>query len=124
MAKAKTIIIVEDDKFLLGILSDRFEAEGFMVIQAMNGSEAVKKTGEARTDLVLLDLILPELNGFEVMEKLKADARTKNIPVIILSNLGSEEDMERGKKLGAVDYLVKAYFTPDEIVQKVRGAID
>ena len=124
MAKAKTIIIVEDDKFLLGILSDRFEAEGFMVIQAMNGSEAVKKTGEARTDLVLLDLILPELNGFEVMEKLKADARTKNIPVIILSNLGSEEDMERGKKLGAVDYLVKAYFTPDEIVQKVREAID
>ena len=124
MAKAKTIIIVEDDKFLLGILSDRFEAEGFMVIQAMNGSEAVKKTGEARPDLVLLDLILPELNGFEVMEKLKADARTKNIPVIILSNLGSEEDMERGKKLGAVDYLVKAYFTPDEIVQKVRGAID
>lgn|SRR3989344_430741 len=124
MAKAKTIIIVEDDKFLLGILSDRFEAEGFMVIQAMNGSEAVKKTGEARPDLVLLDLILPELNGFEVMEKLKADARTKNIPVIILSNLGSEEDMERGKKLGAVDYLVKAYFTPDEIVQKVREAID
>ncbi|OGZ61039.1 MAG: hypothetical protein A2932_00980 [Candidatus Spechtbacteria bacterium RIFCSPLOWO2_01_FULL_46_10] len=124
MAKAKTIIIVEDDKFLLGILSDRFEAEGFTVIQAMNGSEAVKKTGEARPDLVLLDLILPELNGFEVMEKLKADARTKNIPVIILSNLGSEEDMERGKKLGAVDYLVKAYFTPDEIVQKVRGAID
>jgi len=124
MAKAKTIIIVEDDKFLLGILSDRFEAEGFTVIQAMNGSEAVKKTGEARPDLVLLDLILPELNGFEVMEKLKADARTKNIPVIILSNLGSEEDMERGKKLGAVDYLVKAYFTPDEIVQKVREAID
>lgn len=114
------ILIVEDDKFLRDLISQKLSKEGYNIDQAVDGEEGVKKTKEIKPAIVLLDLILPGIDGFEVLTKLKEDPETKNIPVIILSNLGQREDVERGLKLGAADYLVKAHFTPGEIIEKMK----
>lgn len=120
---AKKILIVEDDKFLRELIAKKLSEEGFIVEEASDGEEGIRKIKEGRPDLILLDLILPSIDGFEVLEKIKKDLETKPIPVIILSNLGQKEDIERGLKLGAFDYLVKAHFTPGEVIEKVRNAL-
>jgi len=120
---AKKILIVEDDKFLRELIAKKLSEEGFIVEEASDGEEGIRKIKEGRPDLILLDLILPNIDGFEVLEKIKEDLETKPIPVIILSNLGQKEDIERGLKLGAFDYLVKAHFTPGEVIEKVRNAL-
>jgi len=117
---AKKILIVEDDKFLRELISQKLLKEGFDIAEAVDGEEGVKKVKEEKPDLVLLDLILPGVDGFEVLSKIKEDPTTSLTPVIILSNLGQKEDIERGLKMGAVDYLIKAHFTPGEIVDKIR----
>jgi DNA-binding response OmpR family regulator len=114
------ILIVEDDKFLRELIVRKLNQENFDVVEAIDGEEGIKKTKETIPDLLLLDLILPGIDGFEVLSKIKEDPATASIPVIILSNLGQREDIERGLKLGAVDYLVKAHFTPNEIIEKVK----
>ncbi len=120
----KKILIVEDDRFLREIATQKLEAEGFVVANATGGKEAVDylSTNE-RPDIIVLDLILPGMSGFEVLEKIKQMEAIKNIPVIILSNLGQEEDIEKAKKLGAVDYLVKAHFSFAEIIKKIHDVI-
>ena len=80
----------------------------------------MKKIKSEKPDLILLDLILPGIDGFEVLSQTKKDPEVSSIPVIILSNLGQKEDIERGLKLGATDYLIKAHFTPGEIIEKIR----
>lgn len=120
---AKKILIVEDDRFLRELITQKLAKEGFDIIEAINGEEGIKKTKEEKPDLVLLDLILPGIDGFEVLSKIKEDVALAQIPVIVLSNLGQKEDVERGLKLGAVDYLIKAHFTPGEIVEKARNAL-
>lgn len=117
---AKNILIVEDDKFLRELISQKLVKEGFNISEAVDGEEGVKKIKEEKPDLVLLDLILPGIDGFEVLAKTKEDPELVPIPVIILSNLGQKEDVERGLKLGAADYLIKAHFTPGEIIEKIR----
>ena len=117
---AKKILIVEDDKFLRELISQKLLKEGFDIAEAVDGEEGVKKVKEEKPDLVLLDLILPGADGFEVLSKIKEDPTTAQTPVIILSNLGQKEDIERGLKMGAVDYLIKAHFTPGEIIDKIR----
>jgi DNA-binding response OmpR family regulator len=118
---AKKILIVEDDKFLRELIVRKLEKEEYNVVEALDGEEGVRKIKEEKPDLVLLDLILPGIDGFEVLAKIKEDPLVEGIPVIILSNLGQREDVERGLKLGAVDYLVKAKFTPGEIVEKIKN---
>jgi len=120
---AKKILIVEDDKFLRELIAKKLSEGGFIVEEASDGEEGIRKIKEGRPDLILLDLILPSIDGFEVLEKIKEDLETKPIPVIVLSNLGQKEDIERGLKLGAFDYLVKAHFTPGEVIEKVRNAL-
>lgn len=115
------ILIIEDDKFLRELMVRKLSQENFEVIEAVDGEEGIKKIKEASFNLLLLDLILPGIDGFEVLSKIKEDPATASIPVIILSNLGQREDVERGLKLGAVDYLVKAHFTPNEIIEKVKA---
>ena len=117
------ILIVEDDKFLRELIARKLTAENYEIIEAVDGEEGLKKIKETKPDLVLLDLILPGTDGFEVLSRIKEDPSLASIPVIILSNLGQREDVERGMKLGAVDYLVKAHFTPNEIVEKVKQAL-
>lgn len=117
-AKQK-ILVAEDDIFLKKILQTKLNLKGFEVISAINGEETLKKIIEEKPDLVLLDLMMPKKNGFEVMEELKKSHPEIKIPIIILSNLGQESDIERGKKLGAVDYLIKANFSINNVVEKV-----
>jgi len=120
---AKKILIVEDDKFLRELMSRKLREEGYEVIEAMDGDAGLKKMKKEKPDLVLLDLILPEIDGFEVLATKKEDPEIAKIPVIILSNLGQREDVEKGLSLGAIDYLVKASFTPGEIVEKVKNIL-
>ena len=120
---AKNILIVEDDEFLRALMSKKLSSAGFNVSAATDGEKAIEKIKEEMPDLVLLDLILPSIDGFEVLSKVKQDNETKKIPVIILSNLGQKEEIEKGLKLGAVDYLIKAQFTTEEILEKIKKFI-
>jgi len=119
----KKILIVEDDKFLRELMSRKLREEGYEVLEAIDGDAGLKKMKKEKPDLVLLDLILPEIDGFEVLAAKKEDPEIAKIPVIILSNLGQREDVEKGLSLGAIDYLIKASFTPGEIVKKVKNIL-
>lgn len=117
---SKVILVVEDDRFLSRIYSTKLTKEGYEVVLAVEADEADRKLKEKKPDLILLDLVLPKRSGFEFLEEIKQNADFKAIPVIILSNLGQEEDIARGKKLGAADYLVKANFSIQEVVEKIK----
>ncbi|MFH1036726.1 MAG: response regulator [Patescibacteria group bacterium] len=119
----KTILVIEDDKFLRELMSQKLVKEGYKISEAVDGEEGLKKIKEEKPGLVLLDLILPGIDGFEVLSRAKADPEIGKIPVIILSNLGQREDIEKGLKLGATDYLIKAHFTPGEIIDKIKKII-
>jgi len=119
----KIILVVEDDKFLRELMAQKLIKEGFKISEAVDGEEGLKKIKDKKPGLVLLDLILPGMDGFEVLAKMKEDPETSQTPVIILSNLGQREDVERGLKLGATDYLIKAHFTPGEIIEKIKNII-
>ncbi len=124
MEKEKVhVLIVEDDVFLAGIYQKKFELEGFKVSLSDNGEKALVDAKRKQPDIILLDILLPKLDGFAVLEKLKADSATKEVPVILLTNLGQKDDVEKGLKAGAVDYLIKAHFKPSEVVQKVRQVL-
>ena len=117
------VLVVEDDQFLRDLIVKKLEEEGVKTIQAIDGEEGIRLIRESKPALVLLDLILPGIDGFEVLKQAKSDPATKDIPVVILSNLGQKDDIERGLEMGAKDYLIKAHFTPGEIVQKVKEAL-
>lgn len=121
---AKKILIVEDDKFLRDLITQKLSNENFDVVIAQDGEEGVRKIEEEKPDLVILDLLLPAIDGFEVLKKMKANPKIADIPVIILSNLGQKEDVERGMALGAKDYMIKAHFTPNEVVNKVKNYLE
>lgn len=118
---AKRILIVEDDKFLRELIVKKLSNEGYEVIEAADGEQGLQKIKEEKPDLVLLDLILPGIDGFEVLAQKREDPFAASIPVIVLSNLGQKEDVDKGLNLGATDYLIKAHFTPGEIIEKVRS---
>jgi DNA-binding response OmpR family regulator len=117
---ASKILVVEDDKFLRELISRKLAKEGFEIAEAIDGEEGIQKAAEFLPDIILLDLILPGIDGFGCLEKIKENTQTMHIPVVILSNLGQKDEVERGLKLGAVDFLIKAHFTPEEIVEKIR----
>lgn len=117
------ILIVEDDKFLRELMSRKLVKEGYDIAQAVDGEDGVKKAREENPDIILLDLILPGIDGFEALEQMKKDEKSSKIPVIILSNLGQKEDIEKGLKIGATDFLIKAHFTPGEIIEKVKTIV-
>jgi len=119
----KTILLVEDDKFLSALLKNRLEKESFNVIHAEDGEEAVNilRTSSSKPDLVLLDIILPKKNGFEVLEEIKQDIEFKNLPIIIISNLGQDDDLSRGKELGATEYYIKAQTSIDDLISKIKS---
>ena len=118
---AKKILIVEDDKFLRELIVKKISNEGYDVLEAVDGEQGLLQIKEGHSDLVLLDLILPGIDGFEVLTQKREDPFMASIPVIILSNLGQKEDVDKGLSLGAADYLIKAHFTPGEIIEKVRS---
>ncbi len=120
---SKNILIVEDDEFLRSLTAKRLEKEGFAVKVAVDGENAINVLADYQPDIVLLDLLLPGLDGFEVLKKIKSTDAGKKTPVIIFSNLGQKEDIERAKSIGADDFLIKANFTLDDVVAKISGLI-
>ena len=120
----KNILIIEDDAFLRDLISKKLSSVDFSISEAIDGESGLKKAKEESPDLILLDLLLPAMDGFEVLSTLKNDKKTSAIPIIILSNLGQKEDLDKGMGLGAADYLIKAQFTPEEIVAKVKGIFE
>ena len=115
----KKILLVEDDQFIYMLLKNRLKEEGFEVEHVIDGNEALKLLKESKFDLILMDIILPEKSGFEAMEAIVSDPQFGKTPIIIISNLGQEEDIAKGKELGAVEYFVKAQTPIDELVRKV-----
>lgn len=115
------ILVVEDDKFLQSLLVQKLEMEGFKNVKTVsNGKEVFGAVQSLLPSLIVLDMVLPDIDGFEILSVLKSKSETKNIPVLVLSNLGEKEDIDRCMKLGAVDYMVKAHFTPAEIVDRIK----
>jgi len=121
MPKTKPkILLIEDDQFLSKILLVKLKRAGFDVFLAVDGEEGIKKAKEIKPNLILLNLILPKLNGFEVLSEIKKTPVLKKVPVVILSNLGQESDVEKGLRMGAEDYLIKTNLSLSEIVEKVK----
>lgn len=117
------ILLVEDDTFLANIYKTKFEMEGFQVDVAENGEDGFEKAKVSSPTIILLDILLPKMDGFTVLKKLKQEDSTKDIPVILLTNLGQKDDVDKGLEFGAVDYLIKAHFKPSETVEKVKKAL-
>ena len=122
----KQVFLVEDDPYIADIILDELKTRNYLPIHARNGEEALEMIEEGKIDacsIVLLDLLLPKVHGFEVLNTIKARKETSAVPVLILSNLGDEQNIEKGKQLGAAAYLVKANHTPREIVAKMQDVI-
>lgn len=117
----KYVLVAEDDRFYANIYKTKLSKEGFEVAVAGDGAEALKLARQKKPSLILLDLVMPVKDGFETLKELKADASLKSIKVIVLSNLGQEEDIKKAKDLGAHDYVVKANVSIQEMMSKVKG---
>ena len=119
----KKVLSIEDDAFLSSLVSGKLIETGFSVITAGTGKDGLAKAKSEHPNLILLDIMLPDMGGFEILEKLKGDPETKNIPVIILSNLGGRDEIEKGVALGASSYLIKSNILPHEVAEMVQGQI-
>lgn len=123
-AGKKTVLVVEDDPFLSNLLKTRLERAGINVLRAGDGEEALRILSTSKPALVMLDIIIPKKSGFEVLESIRENPDQKDLPVIIVSNLGQEGDISRGKNLGAIAYFIKAQTSIDDIVSRVKGFLD
>ena len=122
----KTILLVEDDPFLIDIYTTKFKEEGFSVEVANDGEEGLRKLGEGdeeKFDLLILDIVLPHVDGWEILKEIKANEKLKNLKIVILSNLGQKGEVEKGIKLGATKYLIKAHYTPSEVVEEIKEVL-
>ena len=117
-------MIVEDDSFVMDIYQTKLGQSGYEVVGAGNGLEALKQMENGKFDLVLLDIIMPYMDGLEVLKKIKADEKNKDLPIILLTNLSQKEEVDKGLGLGANDYLIKSHFTPSEVLEKVKVYLD
>ncbi|USN53733.1 MAG: response regulator [Candidatus Nomurabacteria bacterium] len=124
MAEKKTkVLIVEDEKMLADMYGTKFSMEGYEVEKANDGAAGLEKAKTMQPDIILLDVIMPKMDGFTVLKALKEESRLKDTPVILLTNLGQDDDVKKGKELGANDYYVKSNHSPSEIVEKVKQVI-
>ena len=119
----KKIIFIEDEPALQKTLGEVLKQEGYEVTSASDGEMGLKSIRQKQPDLILLDLILPKINGFEVLKQIKEDVKTKDIPVIVLTNLERVEDVEKVVKYGATTYLVKSQYSMEELIQKIKKII-
>jgi CheY-like chemotaxis protein len=119
----ESVLVVEDTELLRRIYTDKLSQEGYKVFQAADGLECLNLVRTQTLDLILLDLVMPRMSGLEALEALKRDPRTKGIPVVILSNLGQDSDIQRGLDLGAVDYLIKNSAKPADVAAKIQATL-
>jgi len=119
----KSILLIEDDPFLTDIYTTKLKESGFSLEVAKDGEKGLRKIREKMPDLVVLDIVLPQIDGWEILREIKADEKLKNLKVIILSNLGQKEEIEKGLELGAAKYLIKAHYTPSEVVEEIKKVL-
>ncbi len=119
------VLVIEDDSFLLSIITKKLSKSGYTVYEAVDGEKALEQIDKIEPNIVLLDIILPAINGFEVLEKIRSHKKEniKKVPVLMLSNLGEDNDIKKAKDMGANDYLVKAHFTTEEIIEKIEKTL-
>lgn len=121
--KQKEILVIEDDQFLVKIYESKFKKEGFAVRSAYDGKEGLKEVKKKLPNIIILELILPNLDGFSFLEKIKKEPKLAGVPVIILTDLGQKADIERGKELGAVEYFVKVDTPLSKIIKTIKKYI-
>lgn len=114
------ILIIEDDSFISDMYKIKLESEGYEVFVAPDGVQGLEAAAKVKPELILLDVVMPKMDGFTVLENLKKNPEVADIPVVMLTNLGQKDSVEKGLKLGAQDYIIKAHFTPLEVVEKVK----
>ncbi|MEK7568007.1 MAG: response regulator [Patescibacteria group bacterium] len=119
----KKILWVEDDRFLKDIVTLRLSNEGCQLLHAGDETEALAFMEKETPDIVLLDILLPGSDGFEILKKIKANGKWKNVPVVLLSNLSQKADLDKGRELGAIKFLVKSTVTLDEIINEIRSVV-
>jgi CheY-like chemotaxis protein len=119
----KKVLIVEDDNFVAEVYSTKLMEMGHEIRIAQNGEEGLKMVGEDRPDLILLDIIMPVMGGIEMLASLKEKEEWKKIPVILLTNVGEKESVQKVQSLGVQDYLIKSHFTPAEVIEKIEGVL-
>ncbi|MBI2415290.1 MAG: response regulator [Candidatus Kerfeldbacteria bacterium] len=117
------VLLIEDDDFIARMYAKKFTLEKFVTMVANDGEAGLMLAKKELPNIILLDIMLPKMNGWEVLEQLKRDPSTQAIPVILLTNIGAPEDIQKGFDLGAVDYLIKAHFIPDEVVKKINSIV-
>lgn len=125
MAGKYKILIIDDDEFLVDMYSIKFREQGFEVEIAFSGNEAIEKIKNGLSpDMILVDLVMPNMDGFEFLREIKNKGIARNSKLIILTNLGQEDDIKKGLALGADDYVIKAHFTPSEVIKKVTAVLE
>jgi len=120
----KKILIIEDDPFLSEVYAAKFSQSGFQTEVALDGKKGMERIKADKPDLIILDIVLPKMDGFELLKKIKEDPELKEIPVVLLTNLGQKNEVEKGLSLGADEYIIKAHFTPTAIVAKVKEILN
>lgn len=120
MPTQPVVLLAEDDQFLRRMYATKLAQAGVSAVLAEDGREALDAARKAKPSLALLDILMPKMDGFEVLAEMKKDPNLKDIPVVLLTNLSEVEDVARAKKLGASEYLIKAYFLPSEVLDVVR----
>ena len=120
----KTILLVEDDPFLIDIYATKLKKSGFKTEVVTDGESALKKIRQKMPDILLLDIVLPQTDGWKVLREIKEDPNLQNLKVVILSNLGQKEEVEKGLKLGAIKYLIKSFYTPSQVVEEIKKILD
>lgn len=116
----KKILLIEDDVFISQMYVAKFKQTPYELLRTADGEEGLMLARREKPEGILLDIILPKIDGFKILEELKRDETTKHIPIILLTNLGQEANIQRGMSMGAVDYIVKAHYTPQEVVESVE----
>ncbi|MFH0856313.1 MAG: response regulator [bacterium] len=119
----KKILIIEDDKILADMYAIKFEKEGYDVIETQSGIAGLDMAKKEKPNVILLDVILPEMDGFTILEEIKKTAGMEKIPIVLLTNLGQQGDVEKGKALGAAAYLTKSNTTPADVIKRVKELI-
>jgi len=117
---AKKILLIEDDPFLVDIYSSKIKKAGFLIEIAEDGEKGLQRAKEGKPDLVLLDIVLPKMDGWEVLEKIRQDENLKDLKVVVLSNLGQKEEVEKGIALKATKYLIKAHYAPSDVIKEIE----
>ncbi len=121
MPQGGKIMVIEDDRFLSSLIKARLEKDGFNILQAFDGEEAIKSLKQEQPDLIILDLIMPKVTGFEVLQMISITPGLSKVPVVILSNLAQDSDIEKARQLGAKEYFVKVKISIDDLIEKIKA---